>query len=390
MKLSAAVSDRSSERRPLAYEARASSGGTTIATSARAIRVDLANEAPVLWFPEADVDLAGLDDDVWRPGQGDFRGYVAFDHDQVSLVVIDGRPGDQERDVTVKRFPTWGDAADLISILDVQPDGELRYRSEGRNDWRRPVVEGSQILGQAILAAGRHAPGRRMVSASMVFTRGADARAPYTIDLESIAAGRSFCTLGVRAVQDARTCAAGTLLLDTTAPDVIRRADPAPTVPGPYESTPYDMSVSGRDIRIVDDAYTGDPDAPVGPAELNAWVRFREVPDDQPLHAALLAQFTGHMSIAAALRPHAGIGQDQAHRTLSTAINAIAMSIHGVVHADRWMLYHHRATFAGDGIIHAECRAYDEPGALVASFTVDAMVRDFVDSTLHTDERTAL
>jgi acyl-CoA thioesterase II len=224
----------------------------------------------------------------------------------------------------------------------------------------------------------------------MVFTRAADARAPYTIDLESIAAGRSFCTLGVRAVQGPRTCAAGTLLLDTTAPDVIRRADPAPTVPGPYESTPYDMSVSGRDIRIVDDAYTGDPGAPVGPAELNAWVRFREVPDDQPLHAALLAHFTGHMSIAAALRPHAGIGQDQAHRTLSTAINAISISIHGVVHADRWMLYHHRATFAGDGIIHAECRVYDEPGTLVASFTVDAMVRGFVDSTLHTDERTAL
>ena len=54
------------------------------------------------------------------------------------------------------------------------------------------------------------------------------------------------------------------------------------------------------------------------------------------------------------------------------------------------MLYHHRATFAGDGMIHAECRVYDEPGALVASFTVDAMVRGFVDPTKGVDERTAL
>ena len=35
---------------------------------------------------------------------------------------------------------------------------------------------------------------------------------------------------------------------------------------------------------------------------LDAWVRFRDVPDDPPIHAGLLAQFTGHMPIAAALR----------------------------------------------------------------------------------------
>ena len=83
------------------------------------------------------------------------------------------------------------------------------------------------------------------------------------------------------------------------------------------------MGVTGRDLRIVDDAYTGDPEAPVGPPELDAWVRFRPLPDDPALHAGLVAQFTGHLSIAAALRPHAGIGQAQAHVTLSTAINAI-------------------------------------------------------------------
>ena len=122
------------------------------------------------------------------------------------------------------------------------------------------------------------------------------------------------------------------------------------------------MSVTGRDLRIVDDAYTGDPDAPIGPPELDAWVRFRDVPDDQAIHAGLLAQFTGHMPIAAALRAHAGIGQDQAHVTLSTAINAISLSLHADVRADRWMLYHHRSTFAGDGMTHAECRVHDEGG----------------------------
>jgi acyl-CoA thioesterase II len=148
--------------------------------------------------------------------------------------------------------------------------------------------------------------------------------------------------------------------------------------------------VTGRDLRVVGDAYTGDPHAPVGPPELSAWVRFRQVPDDGPIHAGLLAQFTGHMPIAAALRPHAGIGQDQAHRTLSTGINAISLSLHADVRADRWMLYHHRSTFAGDGMTHAECRVYDELGRLLASFTVEAMVRDFADRSAAADYRSAM
>ena len=54
------------------------------------------------------------------------------------------------------------------------------------------------------------------------------------------------------------------------------------------------------------------------------------------------------------------------------------------------MLYHHESTFAGDGMTHAECRVHDEDGALLASFTVDAMVRGFADPTDANDERTAL
>ena len=367
---------------PLRYRARATREGTVIAESDAAVRVDVPDAAPLLWFPRIDVvsgALERLDPGSWQEGDGDLTGHVAFDWEKVDLTLVDARPGDDERDVTTKRFPTWGDAWDLVDVMDVRPDGAARYVSAARSDWRRPVVEGSQMLGQAIVAAGRELPDRRVVSAWMAFTRAADAAVPYALELDPISGGRTFSALGVRVTQGERTCAAGTLLLDVTAPDVMRHADPMPDVPGPYESTPFDMAVTGRDLRIVDDAYTGDPAAPVGPPELATWVRFRDLPDDQPIHAGLMAQFTGHMPIAAALRAHAGIGQDQAHVTLSTAINAISLSLHADVRADQWMLYHHRSTFAGDGMTHAECRVYTEEGALVASFTVDAMVRAFAD-----------
>jgi acyl-CoA thioesterase len=245
------------------------------------------------------------------------------------------------------------------------------------------------MLAQSIVAAGRHAPGRRVVSASMVFMRAANTADPLWIELEELSGGRNFTTLTPRVRQGDKLCASGILLLDATAHDVIRHRAPAPVTPGPDASAPYDMSVTGRDVRFVDAAYTGDPDAPVGPPVIDAWVRFREVPDDPCLHAGLLAQFTGHVSIAAAMRPHAGIGQSEAHRTLSTAINAINISFHANVRADRWLRYHHHSTFAGDGMTHSECRVYDLPGELLASFTVDAMVRRFSNERAP-NERTAL
>lgn len=284
----------------------------------------------------------------------------------------------------------WGDASDLVDMLDVRPAGNGSYVSVVRGDWQRPVVEGSQILGQALVAAGRHAPGRRAVSAHMVFMRGADARQPLRFDVDELSSGRTFTTLAVHVSQAGQRRAAGTLLLDATAPDVIRHAVTPPDVAGPDASEPYDMAMTGRDVHVVDGAYTNDPDAPVGPPVLDAWVRFRDLPDDADLHAGLLAQFTGHMSIAAALRAHAGIGQRDAHRGLSTAINAIALSLHSEVRADRWMLYHHHSTFAGDGMTHSECRVHDEAGGLVASFAVDAMVRRFPTGGATVDERRAL
>ena len=362
-----------------------------IATSRRTVRVEVPDAPPNLWFPRSDctVDPASLTiavDDV--PPHLD--GHVTFDPGRVEVELVDGGDGDDRRGLAVTRFPNWGDASDLADVLDVRTVGAGAYRSVARSDWRRPVVEGSQILGQAMVAAQRRSGGRRTVWAAMAFARVADAGRPLDLTLDAVADGRTFSTYAAQVAQAGKVCASGTVLLDETSPDVVRHSVPAPDVPGPLDCPHFDMSVTGRDVRFVDDAYTGDPDAPVGPPVLDAWVRFRRLPDDPALHVGLLAQFTGHLPIAAALRPHAGIGQDRAHRTLSTAINAITISIHAEVHADRWMLYHHESTFAGDGMTHAECRVHDETGALLASFGVEAMLRPFAEPGAAHDDRTAL
>lgn len=376
--------------RACAFEARAWVDDKLVAVSKAARQLELPDGSPILCFPHSDV-MADVQrelpkqDEVLVPSDlvPMSSGYLAFDHrhKRVRVMLVDAGPGEPERDHTLKRFPVWGDAADLIKVLDVRRDdsdgrdGPARYVSVPHVQRGRAVVEGSQMLAQSIVAAGRHAPGRRAVHTSMMFLRAANANEPLHILLDEQSSGKTFTSLAVKVVQGDKLCASGVMLLDVMAPDVMRHAAKAPETKGPYESVPRDMSVTNRDVRFVDGAYTGDPDAPVGPPELDAWVRFRNVPDDPYIHAGLLAQFTGHVSIATAMRPHAGIGQNQAHRTLSTAINAIHLSLHDNVRADQWMLYHHVSTFAGNGMTHSECRAYNSDGQLLASFSVDAMVR---------------
>lgn len=387
---------------PVGYRVRARWGDALVAESGSAVRIEQPGRAPVLALPLADIRTEqfrprgsarsewGLVEEWTLDGGGapDLRavtepspqfawlaGFGIIDHDRVVVEVVDAVEGGDERDVTVKRFPTWGDAADLLDVLDVRPDGPRRYRSVTRPGHLRDVAEGSQLLAQAIVAAGREAPGRRMVSGHMVFLRVADATTPLEIELNELSGGRTFTSMAPRVLQSGRCRAAGTLLLDVTAPDVIGHAIDPPEVPGPYDCEPFDMSVTGRDLRVVDGAYTDDPEAPVGPPVIDAWVRFRDVPHDPCLHAGLLVQFTGHLSIAAAMRPHRGVSQRQAHRSLTTAINAIAVSLHDEPRADRWMLYHHRSTFTGGGMSHSSCRVHGEDGRLLASFTVDGMIR---------------
>ena len=425
------------ERYP--YHARARWGQVLVAESDACLSLGREGARPVLCFPTGDIDLGRFHPEgpvqpspeegavqLWSlvdpPGEAptpdkeawisptssrtdgrevlrtfvepvaalaELTGHGAFDQSRVRIEVVDQGPGDDPKDATVKRFPSWGDAAHLIDMLDVRPEGDLAFVSVTRDDGLRPVVEGSQMLGQTIVAAGRHAPDRRVVSADMIFMRAADTRRPLRFELNELSEGRTFSSLTATVLQDGRCCAAATLLLAAPSDDVIRHDVEPPPVPGPYDCPPFDMGVTGRDLRVVDAGYTNAADAPAGPPVVDAWVRFRDVPDDPPLHAGLLAQFTGHMSIAAALRPHEGIGQDQAHRTLSMGINGIHISFHREVHADRWMLYHHLSTFAGDGMTHSECRVHDEDGQLLASFTVEAMIRGVPGGGV-LDERTGL
>lgn len=99
------------------------------------------------------------------------------------------------------------------------------------------------------------------------------------------------------------------------------------------------------------------------------------MPERDDLRRALLAHFTGHLSISTTMRAHAGIGTAQAHHTISTAVVGIGVSFHDPVQWDCWIRYHHESTFAGAGMSYIRGQVLTEDGRLVMSFTQDAMIR---------------
>jgi acyl-CoA thioesterase len=149
-----------------------------------------------------------------------------------------------------------------------------------------------------------------------------------------------------------------------------------PDVPGPDAAEPLDMRVAGRDLRVVDGAYRAEPDL-VGSPEIYTWCRFRDDPGKQYLQAALLAQSTTHWTIAAAMRPHRGFGEALAHITLSTGVMSTAIAFLDEFDVTEWLLYQNPAVYAGRGLAQGEGRVFTQEGLLVATYSVQVMIRDF-------------
>ncbi|MHB1583263.1 MAG: DUF427 domain-containing protein [Acidimicrobiales bacterium] len=319
-----------------------------------------------------------VDDVFWTyrtpfPQVAGIEGLVGVYHEKVR-VEVESRWDDGTTQVTP--FPAWGDQDDLVGLVDVQPAGPGRFVAPGYHDRTRNVVEGGQLLGQALVAAARTVPGQRLASAFVTFTKAAGFDRPIDLTVEPLRLGRSFSTVSIRSEQGGALMAPTLVMLGTDTPDVIRDSVAMPEVDGPEAAEPYEMRVIGREVRVVEGAYSPDPDR-VGPPELYAWLRFREDQDEECLRRALLAQATTHWTIAAAMRPHPGMGEADAHVTLSTGIMSVHIAFHDDAPLDEWFLYANRATWAGRGLAQGEGRIFCADGRLLASYSVQAMIRKF-------------
>jgi acyl-CoA thioesterase len=165
-------------------------------------------------------------------------------------------------------------------------------------------------------------------------------------------------------------------MLDVGSDDLLRTTVPMPDVAEPADSPLLDMSVVGRELREVAGSYRAARHT-VGPPEVYVWARYRDVPAEQYLHQAVVAQLTTHWTIAAGMRPHDGLTEDDAHHTVSTGPLSASIAFHDEIDVSDWLLYCNPAVYAGRGSVQGEGRVHSIDGRLLATYSVQAMVRPF-------------
>lgn len=264
----------------------------------------------------------------------------------------------------------------LLELFDARPDGTDRFTADtgltGADE--RQVVEGTQVLSQAIVAAAKRFPEKSVRSAHAVFARAVAVGPPVEFEIDVVHEGRSTATAVVAATQHGRRCVSVTVLADVPSPDVIRHHIPRPDVVAPADANVSEMPMVGRELRLVDVVDINSPDE-VGPPELFAWLHYDPIPTRDELAKALVAYFTGHLGISTTMRAHAGIGTSQSHLTVSTAPMTVTVSFHEPVRWDGWLLYSHESTQVGAGMSYVRGHVHTEEGELLASFAQEALIR---------------
>jgi acyl-CoA thioesterase len=264
----------------------------------------------------------------------------------------------------------------LLRALTLEPTGEHSFRAENADEGHG-VIFGGQLMGQSIVAALAGHDAKRVKTLHIVFARAGAPEQPVEITVEPVHSGRAFASTTVTISQGERVCTRAQVLLTADEPDFIRHADVAPELPAP-PAPPAPSAADGDDewqARIVGDVDISDPEL-VGPPDLDVWTCFPGAPDDDPGTAqALLSYATDAFLIGTAMRPHAGVGQSLAHRTISTGVISHTLTFHEPWSPSQWLLLSHHSPYAGHGRSYGYANAFRADGVLAASYVQDAMIR---------------
>jgi len=264
----------------------------------------------------------------------------------------------------------------LLEALDLEMTAPGRFRAQNFAEGAGNVVFGGQLLAQTIVAACTIDREKVLKSVHTIFARGADRDQPLDIEVEAMHVGRALASATVTIRQGERLCTRSLALLSAEEPDLIRHGSAPPDTGGPEDAAPLGGSGEFWELRVVGGVDVSDPDA-VGPPELFVWVRFPGAQATGVAGQALLAYATDGFLIGTAMRPHAGVGQSMAHRSISTSVLSHTLTFHEPVDAGEWHLLAHESPYAGRGRTYGRAHIFAQDDRLVGSFVQDNMVRSF-------------
>jgi len=276
---------------------------------------------------------------------------------------------------------------DLLRLLDLEPIEINLFRGQSLNLFGRNAF-GGQVLGQALMAAGRTVEDKLAHSLHAYFLRPGDAEAPIVYDVERVRDGKSFTTRTVKAIQH------GEIIFTMMASFAIAEGGydhqfPMPEVPAP-EALKSELELRRLVAPFVPEKHRAflekdrpielrpidpvNPFAPEKKAPQRAhWMKAQTaLPDDPFLHQCILAFASDFALMGTAMLPHAAHFMQP---EMQCASIDHAMWFHRPFRMDDWLLYSMDAPSASAakginrGLIHTR------EGVLVASTAQEGLMR---------------
>jgi acyl-CoA thioesterase-2 len=278
---------------------------------------------------------------------------------------------------------------DLLELLDLEDIEENIFRGRNRDIVGSGRVFGGQVLGQALVAAGRTV-GEDRVAHSLhgYFILPGEIDAPIVYLVDRLRDGKSFTTRHVTAIQNGRAIFNMAASFQVAEPGIEHQID-LPDVPHPEGlARELDLvrAVADRIPEPLRTIYTEDrpidfrpvdPVDPFRPARRDpakhVWFRaVGQMPEDTLRHQAVLAYASDYGLLGTALLPH---GLTFQRPELQAATLDHAVWFHRPFRADDWLLYSTDSPIATGARGFTRGSLYDREGRLVASVAQEGLLR---------------
>ena len=276
----------------------------------------------------------------------------------------------------------------LLSLLDLEQLEQNLFRGQSpRVGWQR--VYGGQVLGQALVAAGRTVEEERSVhSLHGYFLLGGDPKHPIVYEVERTRDGGSFTTRRVKAIQHGRAIFTMSCSFHKPEPG-FEHAAQMPDVPMPEdlpseaELTSHLLANAPPNMRSYWERERPIEMRPVdikryitrekGPPIQHVWMRANgRLPDDAKLHQCILAYASDFTLLDTALIAHGKLLFDT---DIQLASLDHAMWLHRPFRADEWLLYTQDSPSASGARGFCRGSVFTRDGILVASAAQEGLVR---------------
>ena len=268
------------------------------------------------------------------------------------------------------------DLQEFVDAVDLKDMGEGHFERPALAGGRGFVFAGllsAQMLRAVLLAL----PDRDVRSLTASYLRAVQPGEPAEVVVTTLHAGGQLATATAAMTQAGRTCAHAQVLLGPLAADVVRHQEGVAPTAAPDdvpEATTGGLAGMPGEWRVVGGIDTHRADQAL-PAELAAWRRAPGLAATGVPAEVLLAHDVNAALVGTALLPHEGMGMDMAHASLDAVITSSHIVFHDRVDLEDWVLLDHTSTYAGGGWCFGRGTASGADGSLLASFTLEAMLR---------------